>query len=227
MYDNQADCGCERCAIAREQADFQRLMLTARYEAITAQLAAVLTELESSGYGGSPEADLGLMALTGLMLENLNEFEAIIAETPGSEDEPPVGEAAAARHTALMDRVRDAAERVRRQREPASENGDASLWYAACFDCTTGLEAGRRFHQLRAELPQGDPLRDPCLTIMLDLAQEASGNRDRLRDTALPDLNDGLAVARAALLAEAHAALDELEETVATDRASSTGGFRW
>ena len=216
VYDNQDDCGCERCAITREQADFQRLMLTARYEAITARLAAVLTELESGGYGGAPEADLGLMALTGLMLEKLNEFEAIMAETSGSQDDP-VGEATAARHTALMDRVRDAAERVRRQREPASENGDASLWYAACFDCTTGLEAVRRFHQLRAELPQGDPMRDPWLTIMLDLAQEASGNRARLQDAALPDLDDGLAVAREALLAEAHAALDELEETVATN----------
>ena len=224
MYDNQADCGCERCAIAREQADFQRLLLAARHEAITARLAAVLTELESGGYGGAPEADLGLMALTGLMLEKLNEFEAIMAETSGSQDDP-VGEAAAARHTALMDRVRDAAERVRRQREPASENGDASLWYAACFDCTTVLEAVRRFHQLRAELPQGDPMRDPWLTIMLDLAQEASGNRARLQDTAIPDLDDGLAVARAALLAEAHAALDELEETVATNRREFNQGL--
>ena len=229
MYDTQPDCGCERCAIAGEQADFQKLMLTARHEAITARLEAVLTELESDRHGGSPEADLGLMALTGLMLEKLSELEAIMAETPGTqddpEDEPPVGEAAAERRTALMDRVRDAAERVRRQREPASENPDASLWYAACFDCTTGLEAVRRFHQLRVELPQEDPMRDACLAIMLNLAQEAAGNRDRLRDTALPDLNDGLAVARAVLLAEAHTAIEELEEVVATNRREFNRGL--
>ena len=39
----------------------------------------------------------------------------------------------------------------------------------------------------------------------------------RNEDTAIPDLDDGLANARAALLAEAHAAIDEMAETVAAD----------
>ena len=42
-------------------------------------------------------------------------------------------------------------------------------------------------------------------------------SRERLEDTAIPDIDDGLANARAALLAEAHAAMDEMAETVAAD----------
>ena len=38
-----------------------------------------------------------------------------------------------------------------------------------------------------------------------------------LRDTAIPDLDDGLTDARRALLAEAYAAIDEVAETVAAD----------
>ena len=49
------------------------------------------------------------------------------------------------------------------------------------------------------------------------LAMEAEESRERLEGTAIPDLDDGLANARAALLAEAHAAMDEMAETVAAD----------
>ena len=46
---------------------------------------------------------------------------------------------------------------------------------------------------------------------------EVEESRERLEDTAIPDLDDGLTDARAALLAEAHAALDEMTETVTAD----------
>ena len=46
---------------------------------------------------------------------------------------------------------------------------------------------------------------------------EAEESREHLEDTAIPDLDNGLADARAALLAEAHAAIDEMAETVAAD----------
>ena len=46
---------------------------------------------------------------------------------------------------------------------------------------------------------------------------EVEESRERLEDTAIPDIDDGLADARAALLAEAHASIDEMAETVAAD----------
>ena len=45
----------------------------------------------------------------------------------------------------------------------------------------------------------------------------AEENRERLEGTAIPNIDDELADARAALLAEAHAAIDEMAETVAAD----------
>ena len=52
---------------------------------------------------------------------------------------------------------------------------------------------------------------------LTQLAGDAEANRERLEDTAIPDIDDGLANARAALLAEAHAAIDEMAETVVAD----------
>ena len=53
--------------------------------------------------------------------------------------------------------------------------------------------------------------------VLTQLAGDAEANRERLEDTAIPDIDDGLANARAALLAEAHAASDEMTETVDAD----------
>ena len=53
--------------------------------------------------------------------------------------------------------------------------------------------------------------------VVTKLAMEAEANRERFEGTAIPDLDDGLANARAALLAEAHAAIDEMTETVTAD----------
>ena len=69
----------------------------------------------------------------------------------------------------------------------------------------------------RAELPQRDLMGEAYLVVLTQLAGEAEANRERLEDTAIPDIDDGLANARATLLAEAHAALDEMTETVAAD----------
>ena len=55
------------------------------------------------------------------------------------------------------------------------------------------------------------------LVVLTQLAREAEESRERLEDTAIPDIDDGLANARATLLAEAHAAMDEMTETVAAD----------
>ena len=55
------------------------------------------------------------------------------------------------------------------------------------------------------------------LAVLAQLATEAEESRERLEDTAIPDLDDGLTDARGALLAEAHAAIDEMAETVAAD----------
>ena len=58
---------------------------------------------------------------------------------------------------------------------------------------------------------------EACLVVLTHLVGGAEANRERLEDTAIPDIDDGLANARAALLVEAHAAIDEMAETVAAD----------
>ena len=55
------------------------------------------------------------------------------------------------------------------------------------------------------------------LVVLAQLAGDAEERRERLEDAAIPDIDDGLANARAALLAEAHAAIDEMAETVDAD----------
>ena len=94
---------------------------------------------------------------------------------------------------------------------------DAELWYAACFACTTSLQVVRLFRRQQAELPQRDPMREAYLVVLTPLVGSAEANRERLEGTAIPNIDDGLADARAALLAEAHAAIGEMAETVAAD----------
>ena len=94
---------------------------------------------------------------------------------------------------------------------------DADLWYAACFACTTSLQVVRLFRSKRAELPQRDPMREAYLVVLTPLVGSAEESRERLGDTAIPNIDDGLADARATLLAEAHAAIDEMAEAVAAD----------
>ena len=53
--------------------------------------------------------------------------------------------------------------------------------------------------------------------VLTPLVGSAEENRERLEGTAIPDIDDGLANARAALLAEAHAAIDEMAEAVDAD----------
>ena len=73
------------------------------------------------------------------------------------------------------------------------------------------------FRRQRAELPQRDLMGEAYLVVLTQLVGDAEASRERLEDTAIPDLDDGLANARATLLAEAHAAIDEMTETVAVD----------
>ena len=106
----------------------------------------------------------------------------------------------------LMGRLNDAAAQLRPQPEPEVADHDAVLWYAACFAGTTSLQVVRLFRSKRAELPRRDPMGEAYLVVLAQLAMEAEESRERLEDAAIPDIDDGLANARAALLAEAVAA---------------------
>ena len=75
----------------------------------------------------------------------------------------------------------------------------------------------RLFRRQRVELPQLDLMGEAYLVVLTHLVGDAEANRERLEDTAIPNIDDGLANARATLLVEAHAALDEMTETVAVD----------
>ena len=75
----------------------------------------------------------------------------------------------------------------------------------------------RPVRRQRAELPQRDPMREAYLVVLTPLVGSAEENRERLEDTAIPNIDDGLADARAALLAEVHAAIDEMAEAVDAD----------
>ena len=113
--------------------------------------------------------------------------------------------------------MNDAAARLRPQPEPEVADNDADLWYAACFAGTTSLQVVRLFRRQRAELPRRDPMREAYLVVLTQLVGDAEENRERLEDIAIPEIDDGLANARAALLAEAHAAIDEMTEAVDAD----------
>ena len=73
MNANPANCTCERCEIHRERTPHQRAWLTAFREATTAQVGAALDAVENGSHCDSPEANGGLLALTGLMLEQERE----------------------------------------------------------------------------------------------------------------------------------------------------------
>ena len=75
----------------------------------------------------------------------------------------------------------------------------------------------RLFRRQRAELPRRNLMGEAYLVVLTPLVGDAEANRERLEDTAIPDIDDGLTDARATLLAEAHAALDEMAETVTAD----------
>ena len=221
MNANPADCDCERCEIDRERAPYQRAWLTAFREATTAQVSAALDAVESGSHRDSPAAIGALLALTGLMLEKESELSgAVVGGAAGQQDqgeESPMAAAEMERRIGLMGRLNDAAARLRQQPAPEVVDHDANLWYVACFACTTSLQVVRLFRSKRAELPQRDLMGEAYLVVLAQLAMEAAESRERLEDTAIPDIDDGLADARGALLAEAHAAMDEMAETVAAD----------
>ena len=169
----------------------------------------------------SPEAIGALLALTGLMLEQDSELSGAVvgrtARQQDQDDQSPMAAAEMEQRIGLMGRLNDAAARLRQQPEPEVADHDADLWYAACFACITSLQVVRLFRRQRAELPQRDLMGEAYLVALTQLAMEAEANRERLEDTAIPNIDDGLADARATLLAEAHAAIDEMTETVAVD----------
>ena len=221
MNANPADCDCERCEIERERAPYQGAWLTAFREATTAQVSAALDAVENGSHRDSPEANGALLALTGLMLEQESELsDAVVGRAAGQQDQgeqSPMAATEMEQRIGLMGRLNDAAARLRPQAEPEVADNDADLWYAACFACTTSLQVVRLFRSQRAELPQRDPMREAYLVVLTPLVGSAEANRERLEDTAIPNIDDGLANARAALLVEAHAAIDEMAETVDAD----------
>ena len=221
MNANPADCDCERCEIDRERAPYQLARLRALREATTAQVSAALDAVESGGHRDSPAANGALLVLTGLMLEQESELSgAMVGRAADQQDhgeQSPMSAAEMERRIGLMGRLNDAAARLRPQPAPEVADHDAELWYAACFACTTSLQVVRLFRSKRAELPQGDLMGEAYLVVLTPLVGGTEENRERLEDTAIPDIDDGLADARAALLVEAHAAIDEMAETVAAD----------
>ena len=159
--------------------------------------------------------------MTGLMLEQESELSsAVVGRAARQQDQgeqSPMAAAEMERRIGLMGRLNDAAARLRPQPEPEVADHDADLWYAACFACITSLQVVRLFRSKRAELPRRGPMQEAYLVVLTPLVGSAEENRERLEDTTIPDIDDGLADARAALLAEAHAAIDEMAETVDAD----------
>ena len=221
MNANPADCGCERCEIDRERAPYQRAWLTAFREATTAQVSAALDAVENGSHRDSPAANGALLALTGLMLEKESELSGAVggraARQQDQDEQSPMAAAEMEQRISLMGRLNDAAARLRPQTAPEVADHDADLWYAACFACITSLQVVMLVRGQRAELPQRDLMGEAYLVVLAQLAMEAEESRERLEDTAIPDIDDGLTDARATLLAEAHAALDEMAETVTAD----------
>ena len=221
MNANPANCDCERCEIDRERAPYQRAWLTAFREATTAQVSAAMDAVENGSHRDSPAAIGALLALTGLMLEKDSELSGAVGGRAAGQqdqgDQSPMSAAEMEQRIGLMGRLNDAAARLRQQPEPEVADNDADLWYAACFACITSLQVVRLFRRQRVELPQRDLMGEAYLVALTQLAGEAEANRERLEDTAIPNIDDGLANARATLLVEAHAAMDEMTETVAAD----------
>ena len=221
MNADPANCPCERCEIDRERAPHQRAWVAALREATTAQVGAALDAVENGSHCDSPEANGGLLALTGLMLEQERELSgAVVGRAAREQDQgeqSPITATEIEQRIGLMRRLNDAAARLRPQSEREGEDNDAALWYAACLACTSGLQVVRLFRRRRAELPRLDPMWEAYLVVLAPLLGSAEENRERLEYTAVPEIDDGLADARATLLAEAHAAIGEMRETVAAD----------
>ena len=181
----------------------------------------MLDAVENGSHCDSPEANGGLLALTGLMMEQERELSGAVvggaARQQDQGEQPPIAATEIEQRIGLMGRLNDAAARLRPQSEPEGEDNDAALWYAACFACTSSLQVVRLFRRKRAELPRLDPMWEAYLVVLAPLLGSAEENRERLEYVAVPDIDDGLANARAMLLAEAHAAIDEMTETVAAD----------
>ena len=205
------------------RAPHQRAWLTAFREATTAQVSAALDAVESGSHRDSPAAIGALLALTGLMLEKESELSgAVVGRATGQQDQgeqSPIAAAEMEQRIGLMGRLNDAAARLRPQTElePEVADNDADLWYAACFASTTSLKVVRLFRHQRAELPRRNLMGEAYLVVLTPLVGGAEANRERLEETAIPNIDDGLTDARAALLAEAHAAIDEMTETVDAD----------
>ena len=155
------------------------------------------------------------------MLEKESELSAaVVGRAAGQQDQgerSPMAAAEMERRIGLMGRLNEAAARLRSQPEPEDADHDADLWYAACFACTTSLQVVRLVRRQWAKLPRRDPMWEAYLVVLTPLVGGAEANRERLEDTAIPDIDDGLANARATLMVEAHAAMDEMTETVAVD----------
>ncbi len=133
------------------------------------------------------------------MLEQERELSGAVVGGAARQQDQGEGSPMAAemeRRIGLMGRLNDAAARLRPQPEVA--DNDADLWYAACFACTTSLQVVRLFRRQRAELPQRDPMREAYLVVLTPLVGSAEANRERIEDTAIPDI-------------------DEMAETVAAD----------
>ena len=220
MNDDPDNYTCERCDIDCERAPHQRAWLRALHEAKTAQVSAALDAVENGSHCDSSEANRGLLALTGLMMEQERELSgAVVGRAAREQDEGEQSPTAAAfeQRIGLMGRLNDAAARLRRQSEREGEGSDAALWYAACFACTSSLEVVRLFRRRRAGLSRLDLMWEGYLVVLAPLLESAKENRERLEYTAAHDIGDGLADARATLLAEAHAAINEIMESVAAD----------
>ena len=144
------------------RAPYQRAWLTALREATTAQVSAALDAVENGSHCDSPEANGGLLALTGLMLEQERELSgAVVGRAARQQDQgeqSPMAATEIEQRIGLMGRLNHAAARLRPQSEPEGEDNDAALWYAACFACTSSLQVVRLFRRQRAELPRLDPI---------------------------------------------------------------------
>ena len=221
MNANPANCTCERSEIDRERAPYQRAWLAAFREATAAQVSTALDAVETGSHCDSPEANGGLLALTGLMMEQEKDLSGAVvggaARQQDQGEQSPIAATEIEQRMGLMGRLNDAATRLRPKSEPEGEDYDAALWYAACFACTSSLQVVRLFRRKRAELPRLDPMWEAFLEVLAPLLGSAEESRERLEYTAVPDIDDGLADARATLLAEARAAIDEMTETVAAD----------
>ena len=182
MNADPANCTCERCEIDRERAPHQRAWLTAFREATTAQVGAALDAVENGSHCDSPEANGGLLALTGLMMEQERELSGAVVGGAAREQEQgeqsPIAAAEIEQRIGLMGRLNDAAARLRPKSEPTGADGadnDAALWYAACFSCTSGLQVVRLFRGKRAGLARLDPMWEAYLVVLAPLLGECRG----------------------------------------------------